>query len=118
MAGHDLDISFVPRKLLSSATSSSSSGTQCKDGADPARHALCGCRPLADHRHRHRQAPRWATAASATTLVAPLSHRRHPRHRLRFVHLVRLRRPHMTEVSGRAQIMLYGVAEAEGRVVI
>ena len=39
MAGRDLDVTFAPRKLLSSATCSSSSGTQCRSGADPARHS-------------------------------------------------------------------------------
>ena len=49
MAGRDLDVTFAPRKLLSSATSSSSSGTQCRGGADPARHSLCGCRSTSLH---------------------------------------------------------------------
>ena len=49
MAGRDLDVTFAPRKLLSSATCSSSSGTQCRGGADPARHSLCGCRSTSLH---------------------------------------------------------------------
>ena len=49
MAGRDLDRTFAPRKLLPSATSSSSSGTQCRGGADSARQALCGCRSTSLH---------------------------------------------------------------------
>ena len=49
MAGRDLDRTFAPRKLLPNATSSSSSGTQCRGGADSARQALCGCRSTSLH---------------------------------------------------------------------
>ena len=34
---------FVPRQLLCPSTSSSSSGTQCRSGARPARDALLRC---------------------------------------------------------------------------
>ena len=44
-----VEILTAPRKLLPNATSSSSSGTQCRGGADSARQALCGCRSTSLH---------------------------------------------------------------------